>query len=89
MRATRSETETKPSPGWKPRAPRATAFVNPRAPSVPATLHLSLEEYFASAALIGIIAAQGDEPDKDWASEWALEQGAIMAAKARERRARR
>lgn len=88
MRTARPERATHPTPGWKARTDHVTptALVNPRTPAVPATLDLRLEEYFASAALIGILAAQDEEPDKEWASEWAMEQGRIMAAKAREQR---
>lgn len=58
-------------------------------PAVPATLELTLEEYYAAAAAIGLLAAQGDEPDPLWASQWALDFGTIMAAEARKRRAKR
>jgi hypothetical protein len=75
---------TSPTPGWKPR--RAAAFVNPRPPAVPASLDLTLEEYYAAAAAMGLLAAQGEECDPDWASEWALKFGSTMAKKARSRR---
>lgn len=74
----------KPSVGWKSRA--HPALMNPRPPAVPATLQLTLEEYFGAAGAIGLIAAQAEEPDLEWASEWALKFGRVMARKARARR---
>jgi hypothetical protein len=67
---------------------RRIAVSNPRPPAVPATLGLTLEEYFAAAALMGLLAAQDEEFDQDWASEWALDIGAKMATKALARRGR-
>lgn len=58
-------------------------------PSVPATLSLTLEEYFAAGALMGLIASQHDEPDRAWACEWSLKMGRSMAAAALKRRHRR
>lgn len=66
----------------------ADAMVNPRPPAVPATLDLTLDEYFAATALMGLLAAQKDEPDPSWACEWALDMGALMAKAARKRRKR-
>ena len=74
-----------PVAGWN----TSTAFSNPRTPAVPASLDLTLEEYFAAAALVGILGAQQKEPDMAWASKWANEMGATMAAEARKRRRRR
>lgn len=75
------------TPGWKPRRPRtATALANPRPPAAPATLDLTLEEYYAAAGAMGLLAAQGEECDPEWAAEWALKFGVKLAAKARERR---
>lgn len=74
----------RPVPGWNARTP----FVNPRAPAVPATLDINLEEYYTAAALIGILCAQGNEPDMDWAADWSEKMGAKMAARSRKRRRR-
>lgn len=59
---------------------------NPRTPSVPASLNLTLEEYFAAAGAVGLLSAQIEEPDATWACEWSLNFGAAMAAAARKRR---
>lgn len=61
---------------------------NPRPPAAPASLDLSLEEYFAAAGVIGLLSAQVEEPDAEWASRWALAFGKTMAAHAREHRLR-
>ena len=61
-------------------------FVNPRPPAVPATLQLTLEEYYAAAGAIGLLAAQLQEPDAEWALEWSLDFGEKMAAASRRRR---
>lgn len=71
-----------PTPGWKPKSGR-TGFVNPRPPAVPATLHLSLDEYYAGAALMGLFAAQSEEPDPDWITDEAIDVGKRMATKIR------
>ena len=78
----------KVSAGWKPRRPEA-GLTNPKPPALPATLHLTLEEYYAAAGAMGLLAAQGEECDPEWASEWALNFGAVMARAARERRKKR
>lgn len=77
------------TPGWKAHRHRSAAFANPRPPAVPATLEITLEEYYAAAAAMGLLAAQSEECDPEWASEWALNFGAVMAARARERRKKR
>ena len=71
-----------PTRGWNTRV----ALLNPRAPAVPATLDITLEEYYAAAGAIGLLSAQLQEPDPRWASEWSLNFGATMAAEARRRR---
>lgn len=53
---------------------------------MPATLHITLEEYYAAAGAIGLLSAQLQEPDPKWASEWSLDFGEQMAAEARRRR---
>lgn len=73
----------KPSPGWKG---AATLFTNARPPSVPASLSLSLEEYYAAGALMGLLASQHDEPDHSWVCEWAFKMGRSMAREAVKRR---
>lgn len=77
------------SEGWRPLNRAGTAFVNPRAPSVPASLDLTLEGYFAAAVCMLILASQGDEPDQDWVKTWSFALGEKMAAEERRRRKRR
>jgi hypothetical protein len=74
-----------PVSGWNTKQ----ALANPRPPAVPASLDLTIEEYFAAAGAIGLLAAQLDEPDPVWAAKWALEFGITMAAMARTQRLRR
>jgi hypothetical protein len=74
-----------PSHGWKG---SATSWVNPRPPSVPATLALNLEEYFAAACLMGLLASQDDEPNHKWVRDWSFKMGAEMAREATRRRKR-
>jgi len=73
-------------PGWNTQ-PRL-GFRNPRVPSVPASLDLTLEEYFAAAGIVGLLSAQLEQPDQDWAADWALNFGTLMAQKARQRRSK-
>jgi len=73
-----------PLRGWNPRA--KTGLLNPRTPAVPATLNLTLEEYYAAAAVVGLLSAQLDEPDMDWVVQWALDCGERMGREARKRR---
>jgi hypothetical protein len=80
-------TGAKPTPGWKPRL-RVGAWVNPRPPSVPSTMDLRLDEYYAGAALIGVIASQGEEPDTKWVREWTWKLADQMCADALKRRRR-
>jgi len=78
--------ETRPAAGWQDRYPRAiTGLSNPRPPAVPATLQLSLEEYYAACSLIGLLGSQGSEPNQEWAAEWACKMGALMAKKCRKK----
>ncbi len=72
----------RPMPGWNSRVP----LTNPRPPAVPASLDLTLEEYYAAAGAIGLLSAQLQEPDPEWASAWSLDFGERMAAEARRRR---
>ena len=65
-----------PTPGWK--SASTTSLANPRAPAVPVGLKLSVEQYYATAALIGILQSQHDEPDKQWAADWACEMADHM-----------
>jgi hypothetical protein len=71
-----------PVSGWNSR----TEFVNPRPPAAPAGLDIKIEEYFAAAGAIGLLAAQLDEPDQEWAARWSLAFGKRMAALARSQR---
>lgn len=59
---------------------------NPRTPSVPATLELSLEEYFTATALMGLLASQSEEPNQRWCCNWSFKMGRTMATEARRRR---
>lgn len=79
----------RPVPGWNAGLAEDTILANPRPPAVPASLQLTLEEYYAAAATIGLLAAQKVEPDPEWASQWSLDYGQRMARKARRRRRRR
>jgi hypothetical protein len=49
-------------------------------------MDLRLDEYFAGAALIGVLASQGEEPDVEWACQWAWDMGHKMARQAVKRR---
>jgi hypothetical protein len=71
----------RPAQGWNTR----TALQNPRPPAAPASLDLTLEQYFAAAAVMGLLSAQIDEPEPEWACEWSLKFGETMAAAARKR----
>lgn len=77
-----------PTPGWKALGHPRGAWKNPRTPSVPATLDLTLEEYFSAGALIGILSSQAEEPNQRWACDWSFQMGRAMAKEARRRRAR-
>lgn len=68
--------------GWNTRL----ALQNPRPPAVPATLDLTLAEYYAAAGVIGLLSAQLEEPDPEWAVKWSLDFGEKMAAAAKRRR---
>jgi hypothetical protein len=74
-----------PAPGWKGHAVR-TGWRNPRTPSVPATLDLTLDEYFAATSLMGLIASQSEEPNHRWCCDWSFKMGRTMAKEARKRR---
>lgn len=45
-------------------------------------MDLRLYEYFAGAALIGVLASQAEEPDPKWACRWSMEMGRRMASEA-------
>lgn len=64
------------------------ASQNTLPPSVPASLDLTLDEYFGAAALIGFLSAQLEQPEPKLAADWALNVGVVMAEKARKRRVR-
>lgn len=73
----------RPAPGWHGRA-KPTTWINPRPPAAPGLIR-NLEEYYAAAVVMGLVASQSEEPNKEWAAEWALDVGEIMAKKARQR----
>jgi hypothetical protein len=79
----------RPTPGWKGLSSVRIGWRNPRTPAVPATLDLTLEEYFTATSLMGILASQVDEPDPKWCRDWSFRMGRTMAAEARRRRRQR
>jgi hypothetical protein len=56
---------------------------------VPATLELTLDEYFTATSLMGLIASQVEEPNRRWCRDWSFEMGTMMAKEAQRRRKRR
>jgi hypothetical protein len=52
-------------------------------------MDLRLDEYYAGAALIGVIASQGEEPDLRWVREWTWKLADQMCADALKRRRRK
>jgi hypothetical protein len=46
-------------------------------------------DYFAAAGAIGLLSTQLQEPDPEWAAEWAVDFGERMATAARRRRQER
>ncbi len=75
-------TET-PEPGW--RGWGSNGVTNPRPPTVPATLHLNLEQYYTACALIGLLSSQSSEPNRDWVAGWSCDVGQAVAAEAKKR----
>jgi hypothetical protein len=81
---------SRPTPGWKGRAASPwRGWRNPRTPAVPATLDITLDEYFTATTLMGLLASQDEEPDPQWACDWSFKMGRRMAAKALDLRKRR
>jgi hypothetical protein len=78
-----------PTPGWKGPGPSAIGWRNPRPPAVPATLDLTLDEYFTAATLMGLVASQIEEPNQQWCRDWSFTMGAAMAREAYRRRRRK
>ncbi len=76
----------KPTPGWKGYAAMRHGWRNPRTPAVPATLDITLDEYFAAASVMGLLASQVEEPDPQWCADWSFRMGRTMAAEAQRRR---
>lgn len=76
----------RPEWGWHGRRSRRVELQNPRPPAVPATLQLTLPEYFTAAATIGLLAAQSEEPDPEWLAERSLDYGYEIARQAEARR---
>lgn len=76
----------RPTPGWKGSRTRPVGWRNPRTPSVPATLDLTLDDYFTATSLMGLIASQDEEPNQQWCRDWSFKMGRMMAAEARRRR---
>lgn len=82
----RSNPRRRPTPGWKGWSAAKVGWRNPRTPSVPATLDLTLDEYFAATSLMGLLAGQAEEPSHTWCRDWSFKMGRMMAAEARRRR---
>jgi hypothetical protein len=59
---------------------------NPRTPAVPATLDITLDEYFTAASIMGLLASQVAEPDRQWCCDWSFKMGRTMAREAARRR---
>jgi hypothetical protein len=76
----------KPTPGWKGLGTVRLGWRNPRTPAVPATLNLTLDEYFAAATVMGLLASQIEEPDPQWCCDWSFKMGRTMAREAHRRR---
>ena len=76
----------KPTPGWKGASQLRVGWRNPRTPAVPATLDLNLTEYFTATSLMGLLASQIDEPDRQWCCDWSFKMGTVMARAAAKRR---
>jgi len=81
-------TRKRPTPGWKGLNAVRIGWRNPRTPGVPATLDLTLDEYFTATSLMGLLASQGEEPDLQWCRDWSFKMGRAMAVEARRRRRR-
>lgn len=64
---------------------RAQLLTNPRPPAAPATLNLSLEQYYAACAAVGLLSAQTSEPDQDSAVRWSVEFGEKLANATRQK----
>jgi hypothetical protein len=79
-----ADARKEPRAGWKSAA--AFGWSNPRPPAVPATLQLSIDEYFAAASLIGLLSAQTEEPNQRWVCDWSFKMGRTMAKAARKQR---
>lgn len=85
-KATRRKPAVTPTPGWKGHDTPRRGWQNARPPSVPSSLDLNLEEYYAAGTLLGLLASQSKEPNKRWCRDWSFEMGAMMAACALRRR---
>jgi len=83
---TRDNIRRRPTPGWKGLSSARVGWRNPRTPAVPATLDITLDEYFTATSLMGLLASQVDEPDPKWCRDWSFRMGRTMAAEARRRR---
>jgi len=82
----RSSPRRRPTPGWKGWSTLRIGWRNPRTPSVPATLDITLDEYFTATSLMGLLAGQIEEPSHKWCRDWSFKMGAMMASFARRRR---
>ncbi len=58
----------------------------PKEPDFIGGLDITLEEFFAWAAVAGVIMAQPGRPEPRFVAEWALDFGITMATLAKQRR---
>ncbi len=71
-------------PGWRGRQEQ-TSVTNPKPPTVPATLHINLEQYYTACALIGLLSSQASEPNREWVANWSCDVGQAVAVEAKKR----
>ncbi len=76
--------QDEPRPGWRGWEPES-GVTNPRPPTVPATLHLNLEQYYTACALIGLLSSQASEPNREWVANWSCDVGQAVALEAKKR----
>jgi hypothetical protein len=77
-------------PGWDGGEEHEThgalaALVNPRVPSVTATMNLNLEAYYIGATVAGFMAGQRRQPDIEWGTNYCMQFGEVLAKKVRKK----
>jgi hypothetical protein len=70
------------------RKPAETSLRLPRTRTVPATVHLTPEEYFAAAAALVVLSGSDKAPTRGWVQDRALDFVDEMTTRARARRGR-